>query len=47
MPDATLNQIRAYFGIESAQKFAAEWRQLTDTDKMQIKAGIGNGTYNY
>ncbi len=47
MPDATLNQIRAFFNIESAQKFTAEWQKLTDADKAQIRAGIGDGTYNY
>lgn len=44
---ATLNEVRAHFGITSAAEFAREWRSLTDTDKDQIKRGIGDGTLTY
>lgn len=47
MPEATLNEIRAYFGITSAAEFAREWRQLSTQDKEDLKAGIGNGTFTY
>jgi hypothetical protein len=46
MPDATLKETMAYFGISIGQ-FGKEWKELTDEDKAQIKAGIGDGTFTY
>jgi hypothetical protein len=43
----TLNDLRQFFGIESAAKFRAEWMALTTEDRDQIKAGIADGTYTY
>lgn len=45
-PQGTLKDVRDYFGMTSTD-FAKEWRQLTDADKEQIKAGIWNGTETY
>lgn len=55
MAEATLKQIADFFIVPDANgkrsggltAFAAEWKALTDKDKDQIKAGIGDSTYNY
>lgn len=46
MADATLKEIMKALGMTPAE-FTKEWKQLTDIDKMQLKAGIGNGSMNY
>ena len=46
MPDASLKEIMAFFEMPS-KGFASEWRRMSDTDKAQIKAGIGDGTLTY
>lgn len=45
--DATISQVKNFFGEDNTAKFAKEWRDLTDTDKAQIKAGIGDGSLTY
>lgn len=47
MADATLKQVKDFFGEENTAKFAAEWRQLSEQDKADLRAGIGNGTFTY
>lgn len=47
MPDATLIEVKNYFGYESPTAFARDWRQLSDGDKQQLKAGIGSETLTY
>lgn len=47
MAEATLIEVKNYFGIESAAEFSREWKQLTDTDKAQLKKGIGDGSLTY
>lgn len=47
MADATLIQVKEYFEITSAAEFSREWKQLTDTDKEQLKRGIGDGSLTY
>jgi len=32
---------------DSLSKFGAEWKELSDTDKEQLKQGIENGTLTY
>lgn len=46
MPDATLKQVIDYFGLPMSQ-FAKEWKAVSDEDKAQIKAGIGDGSFTY
>lgn len=52
MPEATLKQIREFFGMTTAQ-FRAEWVRkeedggLTALDREQIKQGIGDGSLTY
>lgn len=46
MPDATLKEVRDYFEMPS-QGFASEWKALSETDKADLKVGIGNGTLTY
>jgi hypothetical protein len=43
---AKLTEIMKFFGLTAA-KFQREWSKLTDTDKAQIRQGIGNGTMTY
>lgn len=45
-PTASLKEIRDYFGLDGKQ-MVAEWRKLSETDKTQLKTGIGSGTLNY
>lgn len=47
MADATLKEIVAYFGYKSLSEFKADWSKMTETDREQIKVGIGNGTETY
>lgn len=46
MAEATLKQVTEFFGIPLSQ-FAKEWKQLTEEDRQQLKAGIGDGSLNY
>jgi hypothetical protein len=46
MPDATLQQIMEFFGMPP-RVFRTEWADLTDTDKAQLREGIGNGSLTY
>lgn len=51
----TIKQIMDYFNADlvagdsrkTLKSFSAEWKQLTDDDKAQIKAGLSDGTLNY
>lgn len=43
---ATLKQVRDFFGLDG-KEMVAEWRKLTDTDKTDLRTGIGNGTLSY
>ena len=46
MPEITLKDIMAYFGM-SPSEMTREWKQLTDQDKAQIKAGLSDGSFTY
>lgn len=46
MPDNVLAQVRDFFGMSSGD-FAREWKQLSATDKAQIKAGVTDGSLSY
>ncbi len=43
---AKLTEIMKFFGM-TASTFQRQWSKLTDTDKAQIRQGIGNGTMTY
>jgi hypothetical protein len=49
MAEATLKQVAEFFRQpgETLSKFAEEWKALSDTDKEQIKQGIGDGSFSY
>lgn len=46
MADATLKEIMKALNMTPAE-FTKEWKALSDTDKAQLKAGIGNGSQTY
>jgi len=51
----TIKQIMDYFNADldgsdprkTLKSFSAEWKQLTDADKAQIKQGLADGTFDY
>lgn len=50
MADATIKEVMEFFGRKEGQglkEFTQEWMAMSDEDKAQIKAGIGDGTLNY
>lgn len=49
MADATLKDVMDYFKVEgdTLKSLRDEWVALSDEDKRQIRAGIGNGSYTY
>lgn len=46
MPDVTVKDIMAYFGM-AAVTFAREWKKLNAEEKLQLKAGLNNGSLDY
>lgn len=47
---STLKPIKEYFGLKEGQKmteFGAEWKALTEEDKMQLATGIEDGSLTY
>lgn len=47
---ATIKAVADFFGRKPNQtlkEWSEEWKQLSETDKEQIKLGIGNGTLSY
>jgi hypothetical protein len=47
MPEANLKQIKEFFGYVSLSAFSADWKQMSETDRAQIRDGIGDGTFTY
>lgn len=47
MADATLKDIYTYFGYPNLGAFSADWKALSEKDRMDIKTGISNGTFTY
>lgn len=55
MADATLAQVAEFMGYkngaenpsDSLAQFRKDWATMSDTDKAQLKAGIGDGTLTY
>ena len=46
MTAATMLQVKEFFGMPT-REFSTAWKALTDQDKEQLKAGIGNGSLTY
>jgi hypothetical protein len=54
---ASIKEVAEYFKVgdgtvsddprNSLTVFSREWKALDETDKTQIRDGIGNGTYDY
>lgn len=47
MAGATLKMIAEFFQFKSLTDFRNQWGTLSDSDKDQIKTGIGDGSLNY
>lgn len=46
MTEATVKDVKEFFDM-NANDFMKDWKALTDDDKTQLKAGIGDGTFTY
>lgn len=44
--DPRMTQVKKFFEMD-AKAFVSEWRELTDDDKEQLKAGVADGTLTY
>jgi len=50
---ASMSEVAKFFGYDgkngnpSLATFRAHWQELTEADKTQLKAGIGNGSITY
>lgn len=46
---ATIKQVADFFRLEGEKlaDFSAQWKALPDTDKEQIKRGLGDGSLDY
>lgn len=47
MSEATLKDIKDFFGYSSLSAFSADWKQMPEQDREQIRTGIGNGSLTY
>ena len=50
MAAATIKQVTDFFGRlpgQTLKDWTAEWSALDETEKAQIRDGIGNGTLTY
>lgn len=49
MAEATLKAVIDYFRQDgdTLKQLRDEWTALPDTDKAQLRAGIGDGTFTY
>jgi len=43
---ASLKEVRDYFRLDG-KEMVALWRKLPDTDKRDLRAGVGNGSLSY
>ena len=46
MAEATMLKVKEFFGM-GTREFADDWKKMTDEDKTQLKAGIGDGSLTY
>ena len=42
-----VKDIMNYFGYKTAGEFMRDWKQLSDSEKEQLRSGIENGTLTY
>lgn len=42
-----LKDLKEYFGYSKLADFSKDWKELTEEDRMQIKAGIADGSMTY
>ena len=44
---ASLIEVKNYFGYKKLTEFKKDWEKLDDDSRLQLRAGIGNGTLTY
>ena len=44
---ASLIEVKNYFGYAKLTEFKKDWEKLDDDSRLQLRAGIGNGTLTY
>jgi hypothetical protein len=47
MAQATIKDVKDFFGYSNTTVFAADWKRLSDKDKDDLRNGIGDGTFTY
>ena len=47
LPNLSLKDIKNFFDYPTLKAFSADWKQLTEIDKAQIKQGLQDGTLTY
>ena len=47
MADATLGQVKDFFGYPTLAAFSADWKQLPEKDRAELRRGIGDGSLTY
>lgn len=49
MTAATIKQVADYMRLpgETLKSFTEQWKMLSDTEKEQLREGIGNGSMTY
>lgn len=47
MAEASLKEIKDFFGYESLSAFSKDWKILPETDRKDIREGLSNGTLTY
>jgi len=43
----TLKDLKEFFGYTKLTDFSRDWKQLSETDREQIRKGVEDGTFNY
>lgn len=47
MAEITLKGIKDFFGYSSLSAFSADWKEMPEKDRAQIKEGLSNGSLTY
>ena len=47
MAEATLTDVKNFFGYSTLSDFSKDWKEVPDADRKQIRDGIGDGSLTY